>query len=80
MLRWTRRLLLPRMHPWPHRDSAGLGIVERGSHRGAPVIVVAVVTRVVGAIILAFPLPLAHTLAFATVVGVGAGGGGGGAA
>jgi hypothetical protein len=56
------------MHLWPHRDGANLGIVEGGPHRGACSIVTAVVAE---AVVLAFPLPLAITLAFVTVVGVG---------
>jgi hypothetical protein len=64
VLRWTRRLL-QRMHPWPHRDGVGPGIVEGGPRRGAPAVVAAVVAR---AIVLSFPLPLALTI----VVGVGA--------
>jgi hypothetical protein len=71
MLWWTRWLLLRRMHPWPYRDGADLGIVEGGPRQGAPTVVAAVVT---GAIVLAFPLPL--TLTFVTVVRVRAGGGG----
>jgi hypothetical protein len=73
MLWWTRRLPLWRTHPWPHRDGAGLKIVEGGPHRGAPAIVAIVVA---GAIVLVFPLPVALTLAFAANVGVEAGGGG----
>jgi hypothetical protein len=65
MLWWTCRLLLRRMHPWPYRDGADLGIVEGGSRRGAPTVVAAVVIE---AIVLAFPLPL--TLTFAAVVGL----------
>jgi hypothetical protein len=67
LLRWTHRLLLRRTHPWPHRDDTGPGIVEGGQCRGAP----AVVAEAVGAVVLAFPLPFALTLAFAAVVGVG---------
>jgi hypothetical protein len=63
-----RRLLLRRTHPWAHRDGAGSGIVEEVPRQGAPAIVAAVVA---GAVDLAFSLPLALTLAFATVVGVG---------
>jgi hypothetical protein len=62
MLWWMRRLLLWRTHPWPHRDGAGLGIVEEGPHWGDPAVVV-----VAGAVVLAF----CRTLAFAAVVGVG---------
>jgi hypothetical protein len=58
MLWWTRRLLR-RAHPWPHRDSAGPGIVEGGPHRGARVVVAR-------AVVLVFPLALALILAFAT--------------
>jgi hypothetical protein len=56
------------MHPWPHRDGASPGIVEGGPRGGACSIVTAVVA---GAVVLAFPLPLAVTLAFVIVVGVG---------
>jgi hypothetical protein len=59
------RLLLWRMHPWPHRDGAGPGIVEERPGSGAPAIVAAVVARAVD-----FAFPLALTLAFAAVVGV----------
>jgi hypothetical protein len=45
-------------------------IIEGGPHRGAPAVVSAVVARAAEAIVLAFPLPLALPLAFATVVGV----------
>jgi hypothetical protein len=62
------------MHPWPHRDGAGPGIVEGGPCWGAPTIVAAIVTGATGATVLAFPLPL--TLAFTAVVGVGVEGGG----
>jgi hypothetical protein len=68
VLWWTRRLLLRRTHHWPHRDGASLGIVEGGPHRGAPAIVTTVVARAVGAVVLAFPLPCALTLVFATIV------------
>jgi hypothetical protein len=68
MLRWTRRLLR-RAHPWPHRYCVGLGIVEGGPCWGAPTVVAGAAKAVV-AIILAFPLPLALTLAFDTIVGV----------
>jgi hypothetical protein len=73
MLWWTRQLLLQRMHLWPHRDVAGLGIVEGGPRRGTPVVVANVVVGATEAVVLAFPLALAHTLApaFTAVVGVG---------
>jgi hypothetical protein len=64
-----RRLLLQWMHHWPHRDGAGPEIVG-GSHQGAP----AVVVGAAGAIVLAFLIRLALTLAFAAIVGVGLGG------
>jgi hypothetical protein len=67
VLRWTCWLLLWRTHPWPQQDDLSLGIVG-GSHRGAPAIVATVVA---GVIVLAFPLPLALTVAFATIVGGG---------
>jgi hypothetical protein len=54
MLRWTRRLLLRRTHPWPHRDDAGPGIVEGGPRRDASVVVAAVVAGATGAVVLAF--------------------------
>jgi hypothetical protein len=75
MLQWTRRLLLWRMHPWSHRDGAGLVIVEGGPRRGTLDVVAAVVAGAAGAIVLAFPLPLALTLACVAIVGVGEGGG-----
>jgi hypothetical protein len=59
------------MHPWPHRDGAGPGIIERGPRRDAPAVIAVVVAGAAGAIVLAFTLPLALTLAFAAVVGVG---------
>jgi hypothetical protein len=62
VLWWMRRLLLWRMHPWPHGDGAGLGIVG-GPRRGAP-------TVVAKAVVLAFPLSLALTLAFVIIVRV----------
>jgi hypothetical protein len=68
VLWWTRRLLLRRMHPWPHQDGVSLGIVEGGPCRGAPTIVTVVIA---GAVFLDFPLTLALTLAFAAVVAVG---------
>jgi hypothetical protein len=69
-------LATERVHPWPHRDGASPGIVEGGPCRG--VAAPAVVIGVVGDIVLSFPLLLALTLAFATIVGGGAAGGGGG--
>jgi hypothetical protein len=45
-------------------------IIEGGPHRGAPAVVSVVVAGAAEAIVLAFPLPLALPLAFATVVGV----------
>jgi hypothetical protein len=69
VLWWTRRLLLQRTHPWPHRDGAGAGI-GGGPRRGAPAVVAAVVT---GDIVLAFPLALALTLAFVAIVREGEG-------
>jgi hypothetical protein len=71
VLWWLCRLLLRRMHPWPHQDSAGPGIVEGGPRRGTPAIVTTIVAGATGAIVLAFPLPLALTLVVATIVGVG---------
>jgi hypothetical protein len=59
------------MHTWPHRDGAGPGIVKGGSSRGASAIVAAVVVGAAGAVVLAFPLSLALTLAFAAIVGLG---------
>jgi hypothetical protein len=67
VLRWMRRLLLRRTHPWPHQDGASPGIVEGGPHRGAPT----VVAGVTGVVVLAFTLPLDLTRAFVAVVGVG---------
>jgi hypothetical protein len=64
---WWTRLLLRRTHPWPHRDGAGPRIVEGGQHQGTRAIVAAVVAGAVGAVVLAFPLPLA----FAAIVGMG---------
>jgi hypothetical protein len=58
------------MHLWPHGHGASLGIVEGGSRRGTLAIVAAVVTGAGGVIVLAFPLLLALTLAFAAIVGV----------
>jgi hypothetical protein len=70
MLWWMRQLLLllQRTHPWPHQDGAGPGIVEGGPHRGAPAVVVAVVTGAIRVIVLAFslPLPLAVVVARST--------------
>jgi hypothetical protein len=66
-MRWTCRLLLRRMPSWPHRDGAGPGIVEGGPRRGAPVVVVGAVE----AVVLAFPLTIALTLAFVVIVGIG---------
>jgi hypothetical protein len=66
-----RQLWLRRTHPWPHRDGAGLGIIDGGPRWGAPAAVVIVVARTVRAIVPVFPLLLALTLAFATVVGGG---------
>jgi hypothetical protein len=66
MLWWMRQLLLlllQRTHPWPHQDGAGPGIVEGGPHRGAPAVVVAVVTGAIRVIVLAFSLPLPLPLA-----------------
>jgi hypothetical protein len=71
MLWRTRRLLLRRTHPWPHRDGAGPWIVEGGPCWGAPTVVATAVAGATGAIVLAFPFPLALVLAFATGVGVG---------
>jgi hypothetical protein len=68
VLWWTHRLLLRRTYHWTHRDGASPGIVEGGPHRGASAIVTAVVARAVGAVVLAFSLPCALTLAFATIV------------
>jgi hypothetical protein len=59
------------VHPCPHQDGAGLEIIEGGPRRG--VAAPPIVTRVAGAIALAFPLALA--LAFAAIV---CGGGRGG--
>jgi hypothetical protein len=73
MLWWTHRLLR-RVHPWPYRDGVGLGIVEVGPRRG--VVAPIVVAGVIGAIVLAFSLPLPLTLTFAAIGGGGAGGGG----
>jgi hypothetical protein len=64
---WTCWLLLQRTHPWPHQDGAGPRIVEGGPRRGAAV----VVAGAVRAVVLAFFLPLALTLAFATIIGGG---------
>jgi hypothetical protein len=75
MLRWMRWLLLRRTYPWPHRDGAGPEIIEGRSHRGAPAIVTVVVAAATRAVVLAFTLPLALTLAFAAMLGLGAGGG-----
>jgi hypothetical protein len=69
MLSWTRRLVLQRMHPWPHRDGVGPGIVEGEPHQGAPAIVTVVVAIASGIVVLAIPLAL--TLVVATVIGVG---------
>jgi hypothetical protein len=65
------RLLLRRTHPWPHRDGASPGIIEGGPRWGTPAVVAAVVVRATRAIVLAFHLPLALTLAFVVIVGVG---------
>jgi hypothetical protein len=67
---WTCRLLLRRTHTWPHRDGAGPGIVEAGPRWGAPAVVIVVVAGVTRAVVLVFPLSLAFTLAFFTIVGV----------
>jgi hypothetical protein len=58
------------VHPWPHRDGAGTGIIG-GTRWGAPAVVAIVVAGVVGAVVLVFPLPLPLTLTFVVVVGVG---------
>jgi hypothetical protein len=67
VLRWMRRLLLWRTHPWPHRDGIGPAIVEGGPCRG----VLAVVVGAARVVVLTFPLSFALTLAFATIVEVG---------
>jgi hypothetical protein len=60
------------VHPWPHRDGAGTGIIG-GTRWGAPTVVAIVVAGVIGAVVLVFPLPLPLplTLTFVVVVGVG---------
>jgi hypothetical protein len=55
------------MHPWPHRDGTGPGIVEGGPHRGAP----AIVARAARAIVLCFPLPLPLLVPLPLLLGVG---------
>jgi hypothetical protein len=57
------------MHPCPHQDGVSPGIVEGGTHRGAPATVAAFVARATGAVVLTFTLPLALTIAFPAVVG-----------
>jgi hypothetical protein len=61
--------LLRRTHPWPHRDGAGLEIVEGGSYWGAPAIVATVIAGASIVVVLTFSLPL--ILTSVAVVGVG---------
>jgi hypothetical protein len=56
-------------HPWPYQDSVGTWIIEGWPRRG--VATPAVISGAARAIVLAFPLPVALTLAFATFVGGG---------
>jgi hypothetical protein len=44
---------------------------RRRDTSGCPAIVIAIIIRAAGAVVLVFPLPLALTLAFASIIGVG---------
>jgi hypothetical protein len=60
------------MHPWPHRDGAGLGIIEGVLHQDA----LTIVTRATGTIVLAFLLPLPLAFLLPPLLGMVAGEGG----
>jgi hypothetical protein len=76
MLWWMRWLLLRRMHPWPHRDGAGPGIVEGGTHRGALLLSLLLLSEPLEPLFLSFPFPLPLPLPLPPLLELGARGGG----